>query len=156
LARRSSGLIVVPERPIEVVEVPMMKLVARAAVAMVIAGCVSRAPFVPARRDVAQPSAALYKAAVRVLSEAGFEIDDKDTAAGLVVTEWQIADQVLQSQRRVRWRVIVDEGEVVVGSDCQVGDEGAAASWSRCGEQQSEGRSEEAARLADAIVRAVR
>jgi len=135
-------------------EVARMKLLGGALLVLAV-GCVSNAAFEPAHRKAGQSPAVLYKSAVRVLVGQGFEIEDKDAEVGLVTTKWRDADQILLTKRQLRWRVMVDKGELAVHSDCQFGSDDPSQGWSPCGaDKQTEGRSEEAARLADAILAA--
>lgn len=114
------------------------------------------APFKPAT-VTAPPDA--FQRSVRILVEKGETIDQKDESAGVITTQWQLAnDGPGDSKMELRWTVSVASGSITVTSQCRqtttvsgpVNDE---TSTYECNDRQPEGRTEAAKALADAIVR---
>jgi len=119
---------------------------------MSLAACATYAAFHPATTKA--PDDAFAKAS-RVLIERGDSIETKDEAAGILITKWD-ESTVMGSQRRVRWKITVTGGELIVDSQCQAKLTDAAPGqrndWSNCGNQPSD-RSAKAKEIADAIGR---
>lgn len=102
-------------------ELKMKRLVL---VSLIVAACVPTRPY--AARPIAAPPGVtdedLYAASVRVLADRGLALRDKDKDAGLVSTEWEVVDTIIDTKLLHSWRVMISEGEIRLQINCETQD----------------------------------
>lgn len=60
----------------------------------------------------------LYTATVTVLNDLGYGLRDKDSAAGMVSTEFVTVDNTMGIQTLHSWRAVISEGSLRLAIDC--------------------------------------
>ena len=81
-----------------------------------------RAPDAPAPSGVSD--ADLYAATIRVFTDRGFGLRDKDVDAGMVSTEFVQVDNTLGFITLHSWRAVIAEGTLRLAIDCEMHHEG--------------------------------
>lgn len=81
-----------------------------------------KAPDAPAPPGVSD--ADLYAATVRVFTDRGYELRDKDADAGVVSTAFVEVDNTLDFHTLHSWRAVIAEGTLRLAIDCEKRHEG--------------------------------
>jgi hypothetical protein len=129
-----------------------LAVIALAAFASLASGA-QRTAYRPTRLPHAGTADDVYTRAVRVVTDLGIGIDTQDRQAGVLVTEWQRVPEI-DGYYDLRWRIVIDGGELVVVSQCRRFIEGStltAGAVLDCGDMQPGNRAADGRALAERI-----